>query len=188
VTTSSDRFVQGFADLSGLAALVTGAGSETGIGFACARRLCRLGAHVVLASTTERIQLRVAELRAMGVSATGLVADLTDPDQANPSLAEAALAGAATWTCWSATPEQRPCPTGRLRALLTITDAAWRSALDRQCPRVLGHPSRPPRCWRGDTPGHRIFGLRARGRLPGDAAFHAAKAGMANLSPPCRSR
>ncbi len=71
--------------LDGRVALVTGAGSPTGIGFATARLLGRLGARVVLASTTDRIHARVSELEAEGVTATGSVGDLTEP-------AEAALA------------------------------------------------------------------------------------------------
>ena len=42
-------------DFEGRAALVTGCGSEAGIGFACARLLARLGARVAITSTTERI-------------------------------------------------------------------------------------------------------------------------------------
>ncbi|MFO1034621.1 MAG: SDR family NAD(P)-dependent oxidoreductase [Hyphomicrobiales bacterium] len=59
-------------------ALVTGAGSPTGIGFATARALAAAGHTVVLASTTARIEERAAELRHEGFSARGLVADLTD--------------------------------------------------------------------------------------------------------------
>ena len=60
----------------GRVALVTGAGSPTGIGFATARLLGREGAGVALTSTTERIHDRVAELAAMGVVASGHVGDL----------------------------------------------------------------------------------------------------------------
>ncbi|HQR80354.1 MAG TPA: SDR family NAD(P)-dependent oxidoreductase [Actinomycetota bacterium] len=67
--------------LTGRTALVTGAGSPTGIGFATARLLGHLGAHVVVCSTTERIEQRVGELRAEGLAADGLVADLTDEQQ-----------------------------------------------------------------------------------------------------------
>lgn len=63
-------------DLTGRTALVTGAGSPTGIGFATARDLGRLGADVVVTSTTDRIHDRVAELTAAGIRATGLVARL----------------------------------------------------------------------------------------------------------------
>lgn len=64
-------------DLSGRVALVTGAGSATGIGFAAARLLTELGATVAVTSTTDRIRERAAEL----AGATGHVADLTEPDQ-----------------------------------------------------------------------------------------------------------
>jgi 3-oxoacyl-[acyl-carrier protein] reductase len=59
-------------------ALVTGAGSPTGIGAACAKALRDLGASVAVTSTTERIHERAAEL---GTGVTGYVADLTDPAQ-----------------------------------------------------------------------------------------------------------
>jgi 3-oxoacyl-[acyl-carrier protein] reductase len=63
-------------DLSGRTALITGAGSPTGIGFASARLLGRLGAAVVLTSTTGRVHDRVAELTGEGITATGIVARL----------------------------------------------------------------------------------------------------------------
>lgn len=69
-------------DLSGRSALVTGAGSPSGIGFAAARLLGSLGAIVVITSTTDRIHERVEELRAEQVTAYGAVGDLTDPSQA----------------------------------------------------------------------------------------------------------
>jgi 3-oxoacyl-[acyl-carrier protein] reductase len=76
-------------DLAGRAALVTGCGSEAGIGFACARLLARLGARVAITSTTERVEERAAELRAKGAEVSAHVADLTDRQQAF-ALAEAA--------------------------------------------------------------------------------------------------
>ncbi|OWY61952.1 short-chain dehydrogenase [cyanobacterium TDX16] len=59
-------------------AIVTGAGSAQGIGFAAARLLGASGGRVVITSTTDRIFERVAELRASGIRAEGVVADLTD--------------------------------------------------------------------------------------------------------------
>jgi 3-oxoacyl-[acyl-carrier protein] reductase len=58
-------------------AIVTGAGSPTGIGFATALALGRAGHCVVIVSTTDRIKDRAAELRAAGIEAHGVVADLT---------------------------------------------------------------------------------------------------------------
>ena len=67
-------------DLTGTVALVTGAGSPTGIGMASALLLAGQGADLVLAATTDRIHDRAAELgAATGRPALGLVADLTDP-------------------------------------------------------------------------------------------------------------
>jgi 3-oxoacyl-[acyl-carrier protein] reductase len=67
----------------GRVALVTGAGSPTGIGFAAARLLGRGGARVAIASTTDRIHDRVAELVAEAIQATGHVGDLTAPGAAS---------------------------------------------------------------------------------------------------------
>ena len=58
--------------LAGKKALVTGAGSANGIGFAAARSLRELGADVLITSTTGRIQERASE-----IGATAFVADLT---------------------------------------------------------------------------------------------------------------
>ena len=59
-------------------AIITGAGSAQGIGFAAARLLGVGGNRVVVTSTTDRIFERVTELRAVGIRAEGVVADLTD--------------------------------------------------------------------------------------------------------------
>ncbi len=73
----------------GTAVLVTGAGSASGIGFACARILGRLGARVAVTSTTGRIELRRAELEAEGIEAWAATADLTDPRQVRALVAGA---------------------------------------------------------------------------------------------------
>jgi 3-oxoacyl-[acyl-carrier protein] reductase len=67
--------------LTGQVALVTGAGAPDGIGFATARLLGRLGACVCVAATTDRVAERAAELRALGIDATGVAGDLTDETQ-----------------------------------------------------------------------------------------------------------
>ena len=65
-------------DLSGRVAVVTGAGSPDGIGFATARMLAGLGAAVMITGTTARILDRASELGSVGYDVTGFAADLTD--------------------------------------------------------------------------------------------------------------
>src|SRR6202171_6568319 len=60
-------------------ALVTGAGSPTGIGFAVAKALGRAGHRIAVTSMTARIEDRARELRELGIDAVGFAADLTDP-------------------------------------------------------------------------------------------------------------
>jgi 3-oxoacyl-[acyl-carrier protein] reductase len=59
-------------------ALVTGAGSAEGIGFAVARRLQAAGVCVAITSTTDRIHARARELDPAGNRVISFVADLTE--------------------------------------------------------------------------------------------------------------
>src|SRR5260370_42100274 len=70
-------------NLSGRVAVITGAGSPDGIGFATARLLAELGAAVMISATTARIQDRVSELRGAGFDAAGVGGDLTYADVAS---------------------------------------------------------------------------------------------------------
>ena len=69
--------------LVGRSALVTGAGSSGGIGFAAARALRDLGAEVFITSTTERIYERAEE-----IGARGFVADLSKSPEVEKLAAE----------------------------------------------------------------------------------------------------
>jgi len=92
-------------DLSGRTAVVTGAGSPTGIGMACARLLRACGASVVVCATTDRVHDRVAELRDGGhltpgdpgasgaAGVAGVVADLTTHEGAAAVVAAALALG-----------------------------------------------------------------------------------------------
>jgi 3-oxoacyl-[acyl-carrier protein] reductase len=67
--------------LPGRVALVTGAGSPTGIGFATARLLAEKGARVAITSTTGRIEDRAKELTSEGATVFAQAADLTNHEQ-----------------------------------------------------------------------------------------------------------
>jgi 3-oxoacyl-[acyl-carrier protein] reductase len=76
--------------LDGKIALVTGAGSPNGIGFATARVLAQLGAVVTIAATTDRIADRGRELAAEGLPVDTGIADLTSFEAAQALAAEVA--------------------------------------------------------------------------------------------------
>jgi 3-oxoacyl-[acyl-carrier protein] reductase len=77
--------------LTGQVALVTGAGSERGIGFAIARALADAGATVAITSTSGRIGARVATI---GSNTRGFVADLTNAVEVGALMTDVlALAG-----------------------------------------------------------------------------------------------
>lgn len=67
--------------VAGRTAIVTGAGSADGIGFATAKLLLAAGARVAITSTTDRIHERLAELAGGPDRAFAMPADLTVPEQ-----------------------------------------------------------------------------------------------------------
>lgn len=75
-------------EFSGKVALITGAGSPQGIGFATARLLAQRGSRVAITSTTERIQERARELAAEGADVFALAADLRDLGRAHALVRE----------------------------------------------------------------------------------------------------
>ena len=77
--------------LKGRTALITGCGSETGIGFATADLLFSRGTRVAITSTTKRINKRQAAIDPSGQRVRAYVADLTDRPQVE-SLVERVMA------------------------------------------------------------------------------------------------
>ncbi len=156
-------------------ALVTGAGSEAGIGFACARALRAAGHDVAVAATTDRIQARATEL-----GGTGHVADLSDPD------AVARLAGEVgdvdVLVCNAGMAQ-----TGRglvEAAFLDLDPAAWETELARTLTTAFltARAFAPGMAARGA--GRIVFVSSITGprtAIPGSAAYGAAKAGMEGL-------
>ncbi len=65
-------------NFSGKVALITGAGSPQGIGFATARLFASQGSRIAITSTTERIEARARELAAEGAEVFAFPADLRD--------------------------------------------------------------------------------------------------------------
>lgn len=124
------RFLPDVFSLKGRHALVTGAGSPSGIGMACARLLGALGATVTVTATTDRIHARAEELRAGGIAADSVVGDLTDPDSVAHVLEVAVARSPVAVVVNNAgmVSVGRPAASGAV-AQLSVDD--WRAELDR---------------------------------------------------------
>lgn len=168
-----------------LVAIVTGAGSARGIGFASAVRLGVAGMQIVVTSTTDRIFDRVDELRARGIAAHGVVADLTAPggaervrDGAESSFgAVSVLVNNAGMTSVS-----DPNTAG---VIDRISTGAWAAALDRNLTssflmtRSVIPAMKQARFGRIVTVSSVSGPVQA---YAGDVAYHAAKAALVGLT------
>jgi 3-oxoacyl-[acyl-carrier protein] reductase len=171
--------------LAGQVALVTGAGSPGGIGFATAQLLAELGCRVALCATGTRIHDRAHELQARGHVARDYMADLTDA-VATTALVDQVLADFGTIDVLvnNAGMAQEGSP-GSFAPMARMDDADWHASIARNlttCYLVT----------RRVLPG---MVARGRGRIvnvasvtgplvsnPGEAAYSAAKAGMVGMS------
>lgn len=120
--------------LAGRVALVTGAGSPGGIGFATARLLGELGARVAVAATTDRVHDRAEELRGLGLDVVGVVADLTEEAQAGQAVREVEQSlGAPTVLVNNAgmTSIARPGMASESGAAVDVSVKAWGASLAR---------------------------------------------------------
>lgn len=79
-----------FIDFTDQVCLITGAGSETGIGFSTAKILGSLGGRIAMVATTDRIYKRADELKTLGIDARGYIADLMDRDEVNAVMSKIA--------------------------------------------------------------------------------------------------
>jgi len=116
--------------LAGHRALVTGAGSPSGIGIACARLLGELGASVVVAATSDRIHTRRDELRAEGIAADSVLGDLTSPEDVDRIVCEA-TAGAPVDVLVNNAGMTSVSEPGSSGSVLDLSVDAWRRELDR---------------------------------------------------------
>jgi 3-oxoacyl-[acyl-carrier protein] reductase len=165
-------------------AVITGAGSRTGIGFAAARALAGAGHNVIITSTTARIHERAAELRAAGYAATGIIADLTVEvdvarlrDTANAAGEVQVLVNNAGMAVLGEMDE-----TGELAAL---TSAQWHRAIERNLTSafLVTRAFMPEMQQRGYG---RVVNVAsttgAVSAVAGDTAYAAAKAGMVGFT------
>ncbi len=108
-------------------AVVTGAGSADGIGFACARQLAEDHA-VVIASTTARIHERVQQLGGEGSGVVGFVGDLTASATAGALVALALEAFGRIDVLVNNAGLAAVSGTGQAASVTSITDEDWQGA------------------------------------------------------------
>ena len=172
-------------NMKGQVALVSGAGSEQGIGMAIARRLGLAGARVLVTACSARIEQRAAELRQEGIEARAWVADLTDEQQ----VAELAAWAEAQWgrvdilvNNAGMAMQGSPEPFAELAQMDLVT---WQLSLTRNLTTafLLTRAVLPGMQARGYG---RIVNISSttgtRGSNVGESAYSAAKAGMLGLS------
>lgn len=166
-------------------AIVTGAGSDRGIGFAAARRLGDDGLRLVLTSTTSRIADRVDQLRAEGIEARGVVADLTSQHGVDLVIAEAmrsfggvdVLVNNAGMT--SISDPEAP------GAIEQLTNLQWHAALERNLTTSFLMTRGVLAGMKAARYGRIVNVSSVSGPIAayaGDVAYHAAKAGVVGLT------
>jgi 3-oxoacyl-[acyl-carrier protein] reductase len=168
---------------AGRLAVVTGAGSPTGIGFAVARALGAAGHPLLIASTTDRIHDRAADLRALGFDARGVACDLTA--EAGVAALGAAAAGESVAVLVNNAGMAILGEMDELTGIDGITLASWQRSLERNLYTAF-------LVTRAFLPGmkQRRYGrvvsisstTGAVSAVAGDTAYAAAKAGMVGFT------
>jgi 3-oxoacyl-[acyl-carrier protein] reductase len=165
-------------------AVVTGAGSATGIGFAIARALGHTGLRVLIASTTDRIHERAADLRRVGIEATGVACDLTT-EHGVAALVAAAQGGATVDVLVN---NAGMAIMGEMDALADLAEVSleqWHRSLERNLTTafLVTRAFLPGMQQRGYG---RIVNVSSTtgtiSAVAGDSAYAAAKAGMAGFT------
>ncbi|WP_137279189.1 SDR family NAD(P)-dependent oxidoreductase [Pseudomonas rhizoryzae] len=174
-----------FEAMTGQVALISGAGSRSGIGMAIAQRLGAAGAKLIVTASSARISERVEELKEAGCAVEGRAVDLTE---------EAAVVDFAKWAeaCWGRidilvnnagmTMQGSPEP---LAEVAHLSLAEWNLSLARNLTSAFlltraVLPGMQRRCYGRIVHVSSATGTRAGN--PGEAGYSAAKAALIGLN------
>lgn len=172
-------------NLHGQVALVTGAGSPDGIGFAAARALAADGAAVVLSATTDRVHDRVAELTRSGYEATSVIADLMEPGSALRLARVATSIADRIDICVNNAGMIAVGGSATDADLATTTDEQWLDGLHRNLTTCFAVTRAVIPHMRHRGYGRVVNVASTSGPVQafvGDVAYHAAKSGMVGLT------
>jgi 3-oxoacyl-[acyl-carrier protein] reductase len=174
--------------LNGQVALVTGAGSPQGIGFASARSLGQDGAAVIIVSTTGRIHERAQELVDEGIQAMGIVADLTKPEEVATIIREIKARYARLDICVNNAGMTVVGETQLESPVDEISLADWHLSLERNLTTCFLVTREVLPLMQAQQYGRIVNIASTSGPVQafvGDAAYHAAKAGMWGYTRAC---
>lgn len=167
------------------AAVVTGAGSDAGIGFAAARRLAADGTRIVVTATTDRVLARADELRAGGAEAIGVVADLTRAEGAERVIGAAVEAFGRVDVLVNNAGMTSVSDPDDPAAIDELTLARWHASLERNLTTAFLMTQAAIAHMRAAGYGRIVNVSSVSGPVQafaGDVAYHAAKAGMLGLT------
>ena len=166
-------------------AIITGAGSAQGIGFAAARLLGTGGNRVVITSTTGRIFERVTELRAAGIRVEGVVADLTDQADVDAVVACASDSFGGVDILVNNAGMTSVSDSYASGAIDGLSLDHWHASLDRNLTTSFLMTRAVAGLMRAVGYGRIVNVSSVSGPVaayPGDVAYHAAKAGVVGLT------
>lgn len=166
-------------------AIITGAGSTRGIGFAAARLLGAAGDRVVITSTTDRIFERVTELRSAGIQAEGVVADLTDQAGVDAVVARASDAFGAVEILVNNAGMTSVSDSYASGAVDGLSLGHWHASLDRNLTTTFLMTRAVVGLMQVAGYGRVVNVSSVSGPVAayaGDVAYHAAKAGIVGLT------
>ncbi len=175
------------SDLTGQTALVTGAGSSNGIGFATARHLAADGARVVLVGVTARVHERASELRSVhgADSAEAHQLDLTDTAATAEFVASLVVRHGrldiVVNNAGMIVSGEEPADTD----IETYDDVTWQLTIERNLTTAFAVTRSAVSTMRAQGYGRIVNVSSTSGPVQafvGDVGYHAAKAGMVGLT------
>lgn len=169
-------------ELSGLRALVTGAGAEGGIGFAIARQLVNKGANVVITSASERVLTRGKELNVPAIAC-----DLTDESRVTSLVAESVknLGGLDILVNNAGMTSVSSPATDEINSVAELTLDQWHQSLARNLDTAFLTTKHALPHLRKSECGRIIFIASTTGpiqAMTGDAGYASAKAALIGLT------
>ncbi len=174
-----------FVNFKNQTCLVTGAGSETGIGFNTAKLLGQLGGKIALIATTERIYKRAEELQAMGIKAKGYIADLMDRNAVSKMVKDVVVGFGTIHVLINNAGMTQVGIEEDFSGFLDMTYESWDSSIDRNL-NITFNVTKQVVPYMVENHYGRIVNVSSvTGPLvsnPGEAAYSAAKAGIIGMS------